>query len=299
MKYRYIIFLLFLVTICQGQAPQTFSYQTVVRDMNWQPRVNETINISVSISEDSPDNFPVYREQHYSVTTNNIGLVSLAIGAGDPMPGDNFENIDWGNHTHFLTIGIAEMGEDYLVMGSTQLRSVPYALFSETSENPGNPGPQGEQGEQGPAGQTGPVGPQGNTGPQGPPGPQGIQGEQGFVGNPGPQGEQGPSIYDSWIENGGDGTIEEFILGLDTYQLWIQEGNTGTVQDFLEALSQGPQGEQGEQGEQGPPGPPGPPATYLDLSNLTINDGNGTCYSVTIEFGLSMVLTLGEEVDCP
>ena len=83
MKHRYSIFIfcILLVAICSAQAPHTFSYQTVIRDMNWQPRVNETINISVSISADSPDNFPIYREEHLSVTTNAIGLVNLAIGA--------------------------------------------------------------------------------------------------------------------------------------------------------------------------------------------------------------------------
>ena len=83
-------------------------------------------------------------EEHLSVTTNAIGLVNLAIGAGEPTPTSNFNDIAWGNHTHFLTIGIAEISfespeSDYMIIGSTQLRSVPYALFSESSENPGNP----------------------------------------------------------------------------------------------------------------------------------------------------------------
>ena len=173
MKKIISILVLLLVLVCDAQAPHTFSYQTVIRDLNWQPRVNETINISVSISEDSPDNFPVYREEHFAVTTNAIGLVNLAIGGGQPTPNSDFENIDWGSHMHFLTIGVAESGQntsetDYLIIGSTQLRSVPYALFAETSENPGNPGPQGETGEQGPIGDVGPQGPEGPQGPQGP-----------------------------------------------------------------------------------------------------------------------------------
>ena len=181
MKNIFSVCLMFLTLLCEAQAPHTFSYQTVIRDANWQPRVNETINISASISADSPDNFPIYREEHFSVTTNALGLVNLAIGGGQPTPTSSFSNIDWGNHTHFLTIGIAETSStnsetDYLIIGSTQLRSVPYALFSESSENPGNPGPQGLPGEVGPAGPTGPMGPQGNTGPAG---IQGIPGEDG------------------------------------------------------------------------------------------------------------------------
>ena len=301
MKHIFSIFLLLAAIICEAQAPQTFSYQTVIRDMNWQPRVNETINISVSISEDSPDNFPVYREEHFSITTNNIGLVSLAVGGGQPMPSSNFEMIDWGNHTHFLTIGIAEISSntsetDYLIVGSTQLRSVPYALFAETSENPGNPGPQGEQGEQGPIGEMGPQGPQGNTGPQ------------------------GPSMYEEWLSQGNTGTIDEYLFSQNIYDYWLtqeidtnndgvldglaadldldNDGITGTIQDFFEYLSQGPQGPQGIQGIQGIQGEEGPAATHLNLNDLTINDGNDNCYSVQLGFNGS-VLMIGDPVECP
>ena len=325
MKHIFSIFLLLVAIICEAQAPQTFSYQTVIRDMNWQPRVNETINISVSISEDSPDNFPVYREEHFSITTNNIGLVSLAVGGGQPMPSSNFEMIDWGNHTHFLTIGIAEISSntsetDYLIVGSTQLRSVPYALFAETSENPGNPGPQGEQGEQGPIGEMGPQGPQGNTGPQGPQGIQGIQGIQGEEGPQGNTGPQGPSMYEEWLSQGNTGTIDEYLFSQNIYDYWLtqeidtnndgvldglaadldldNDGITGTIQDFFEYLSQGPQGPQGPQGIQGIQGEEGPAATHLNLNDLTINDGNDNCYSVQLGFNGS-VLMIGDPVECP
>ena len=61
---------------------------------------------------------------------------------------------------YFVEVSVdIDAGDNYLLMGSTQLRSVPYALFAETSENPGNPGPQGEQGEQGPVGAQGLQGP--------------------------------------------------------------------------------------------------------------------------------------------
>ena len=304
MKNLFNIFLILFIGLVGAQAPHTFSYQTVIRDANWQPRVNETINISVSISEDSPDNFPIYREEHFSVTTNNIGLVNLAIGGGQATPTSDFELIDWGNHLHFLTIGISEVGSntsetDYLIIGSTQLRSVPYALFAETSENPGNPGPQGEMGPTGPQGVTGPQGPMGPTGPQGEVGPTGSQGLTGS------QGPTGASLYESWLANGNEGTLNEFILLLasNTYELWYQEGdnanndsdndgNPGTEQDFLNDLSMGPIG------PVGPVGPVGPPSNYLNLNDLIINDGNGNCYLVEIGFN-GTALMIGESVLCP
>ena len=298
--------------------------------MNWQPRVNETINISASISEDSPDNSPIYIEQHFSITTNAIGLVNLAIGGGEPLPGSNFANIDWGNHIHFLTIGIAEsetMEENYLIIGSTQLRSVPYALFAETSENPGNPGPTGPPGETGPTGLTGPEGPEGPMGPEGPIGPIGPPGEDGETSTvPGPA---GPSMYEVWLnidanadgipDNEG-GTLEEFMLGQETYQFWLTiPGNEGgTLEDFFAFLQQGEQGDTGESGLSAYQiwlnegnigteqdfltsliGEQGPPATHFNLDGLTIDDGTGTCYSVQLCFGQSMSLCLGDPVECP
>ena len=340
MKHIVSILLLLGAFICDAQAPHTFSYQTVVRDSNWEPRVNETINISASISEDSPSNFPIYREEHFSITTNAIGLVNLAIGGGQPTPGSNFANIDWGSHTHFLTIGIAEVGSattevDYLIIGSTQLRSVPYALFAETSENPGNPGLQGPTGETGPGGPPGLEGPEGPVGPAGPIGPIGPPGENGSPSIvPGPP---GPSMYDVWLaidanadgtpDNEG-GTLEEFMLGQNTYQFWLNLGNTtndvnnngtpGEMEDFFAFLQQGTQGESGNDGlsayqiwiNEGNTGSEqeflnslvgqqGEPATHFNLDGLTIDDGTGNCYSVQLCFGLSMGLCLGESVACP
>ena len=291
-----------------SQAPQTFSYQTVVRDSNWNPRSNEYLNVSISITEDSPDNFPIYREIHDSVLTNSIGLINLSIGAGIPTA-SSFEEIDWANHSHFLTVGISEISDDlndsdYLIMGSTQLRSVPYALFSQTSGNPGNPGPQGQTGPQGPQGEMGMPGPVGPIGPQGPVGPPGeastIPGPQG---DPGPQGQPGNSMYQDWLaytdENGNTpnigGTIEEYLLGQNIFEFWQNSGNQGaSLEDFFNFLQQGPQG---SQGPQGPQGPQGLPLSEISLDDVSINF-NGTCYELTLGFGESMVLMLGDIVDC-
>ena len=45
--------------------------------------------------------------------------------------------------------------------------------------------------------------------------------------------------------------------GKSAYDLWIDEGNEGTIEDFLNSLK-GEKGDQGEQGEVGPEGPAGP-----------------------------------------
>ena len=188
-----------------AQAPQTFSYQTVVRDNNWQVIQNQSIGVQVSIIEDVANGSVVYAEEH-TATTNDIGLINLAVGGGTVATG-LFSNIDWGNHSYFMKISVdVSGGTSYIVMGTTQLRSVPYAIYAETSGS-STPGPQGVQGIQGLPGDTGAVGPQGPIGLTGPAGNDGadgndgIDGVDGAVGATGAQGIQGVAGND-----GADGT---------------------------------------------------------------------------------------------
>ena len=177
-----------------AQAPQTFSYQTVVRDNNWQVIQNQSIGVQVSIIEDVANGSVVYAEEH-TATTNDIGLINLAVGGGTVAQG-LFSNIDWGNHSYFMKISVdVSGGSNYVAMGTTQLRSVPYALFAETSNN------AGPQGIQGVAGNDGNDGVDGTNGVDGVQGIQGIQGLQGDTGVAGPQGIQGVAGND-----GADGT---------------------------------------------------------------------------------------------
>ena len=188
-----ILTLMTLTVVVFAQAPQTFSYQTVIRDNNWQAVSNQDVSIEIAIIEDVASGTVVYKEVH-DPTTNELGLVNLAIGGGGVMQG-NWTNIDWGNHTYFIEVAVDVLGgTSYMVMGTTQLRSVPYALYAENSGS-STPGPQGLQGIQGLPGNTGPQGLTGNTGPQGAIGPQGLtgtQGPQGATGAQGPIGLTGP-----------------------------------------------------------------------------------------------------------
>ena len=50
------------------------------------------------------------------------------------------------------------------------------------------------------------------------------------------------------------------IDGLSAYEVWLENGNEGTEEEFLASLKgeQGETGPQGPQGKQGPQGPQGP-----------------------------------------
>ena len=119
-----------------AQAPQSFSYQTVIRDASWTVLDNQSVGIKISILEDAANGTVVYEESH-SATTSQIGLINLAVGDGTVMSG-TFNTIDWGNYIYFIEVSVdVTGGSNYQVMGTTQLRSVPYALYAKTSGSPG------------------------------------------------------------------------------------------------------------------------------------------------------------------
>ncbi len=72
----YTIVLLFLSVMIYSQAPQSFEYNTVIRDSGGRPFQNQTISLQISILEESPDGSVVYSEIH-TVETNQDGLAKL------------------------------------------------------------------------------------------------------------------------------------------------------------------------------------------------------------------------------
>jgi hypothetical protein len=172
---------LFLVTSVFAQAPNKMSYQAVIRDNSNNLVVSTAVGMQVSILQASSTGNAVYVETQNAITNYN-GLVSLEIGIGTVVSG-TFAGINWANGPYFIkTETDIAGGTNYTISSTSQLLSVPYALFS-ASGNPGPQGPAGSTGPQGPIGTNGAIGPQGPAGPQGPPGNNGATGPQGPIGN--------------------------------------------------------------------------------------------------------------------
>ncbi len=115
-----------------AQSPQSFQYQAVVRDAAGIALVSQPVNFQISIISGSITGTVEYTETH-SATTNTFGIVTLLIGNGTPVTG-TFSGIVWGISSHFIKIE-ADLGSGYIDMGTTQLLSVPYALYSENAGN--------------------------------------------------------------------------------------------------------------------------------------------------------------------
>ncbi len=177
MRNCILLFLSTLALNALAQAPQKMSFQAVIRNAQGQLVTESEIGLRLTLLADAPDGPIVYQESQQPESNVN-GLVAVALGDGTVLSG-NISNIDWSTGMYYLRSEMdPEGGNNYSISGSTQLLSVPYALYASDSGS-STPGPQGPQGPQGLAGVQGAVGPQGPVGPAGPQGPIGPQGEQG------------------------------------------------------------------------------------------------------------------------
>lgn len=127
------VFCLVLSAMSFAQVPQMMSYQAVVRGSDNNLVVNQQISMRVSILQGSAEGDAIYTETH-SATTNANGLVSIEIGNG--TSNDEFSTINWANGPYFVkTETDVNGGENYEIVGVSQLLSVPYAMYAQTAGN--------------------------------------------------------------------------------------------------------------------------------------------------------------------
>lgn len=114
-----------------AQAPQSFSYQSVIYDNSGQYVSEQTIAMKISIIQDSESGTVVYSEVHHP-ETNTKGMVSILVGTG--MTPDDFSAIDWSTGMFFIKSEIdINNGTNYTITGAHQLLSVPFALYAENA----------------------------------------------------------------------------------------------------------------------------------------------------------------------
>ena len=136
-NYLSIVILLFLGLSLNAQTPQGFNYQATVRNANGDLVVNQNVSFSFDIIQGSQTAAPTYSEDH-TLLTDDLGQVSLVIGQGTPTT-SVFSEIDWSIGNYYLAIEL-DTGNGFEPMGTSQLFSVPYALYA---ENAGGSLPQG------------------------------------------------------------------------------------------------------------------------------------------------------------
>ena len=247
---------LLLTTIVFAQAPQKMSYQAVIRSSSNALVTSSPVGMKVSILQGSAAGSPVFVETH-TPTTNANGLASFEIGGGAAVTG-TMAGIDWSAGPYFIkTETDPTGGTSYTITGTSQLMSVPYALFSGNG-TPGPAGPQGIQGLTGAAGTNGTNGATGATGLTGATGPQGPIGLTGLTGAAGTNGATGlTGATGAAGTNGTNGAIGATGLTGATGPQGIQ-GLTGAAGTNGTNGAIGATGLTGATGPQGPIGLTGP-----------------------------------------
>src|SRR5690554_274580 len=306
-------------TMTLAQAPpQGVNYQAVAydtksseipgTDVSSLPIANKAIKVRFTIIKDQANGNEIYSEEH-TTTTDENGLFNLIIGKGFQLSSGDFPSIDWGTGLHFLKVDLDVSGS-YNTMGTQQIWSVPYALYSEKSGNGveqiANTGgditftlENGDtytvplNGAQGPVGPQGPAGNDGATGPQGPQGPQGVPGTNGVAVNwlgSFATAPTSPALNDGYYNS----TDEvSYVWNGSTWNIVAQDGSDGAT---------GPQGPIGNTGPQGIPGTNGVAVNWLRSSATApptpaLNDGyynstdgvsyiwNGTTWNIVAQDG--------------
>lgn len=255
------------------QIPEKFNYQGIARQTSGAALIEQDVALEIAILEGTQQ---IYLERH-EVITDVFGLYHVQIGDGIVLSG-NFSTIAWESGDKHVRVRIdPSQGFDYEEMETSELLSVPYALYAMNSVA----GPAGDsayevwlaEGNTGSEqdfldsikGATGPAGPQGPQGGIGPAGADGATGSAGADGN------DGNSAYEVWLAKGNAGSEQDFldaITGADgqdgasAYEVWLSDGNTGSKQDFLNSIkgadgaagTQGPAGANGHNGQNGQDG---------------------------------------------
>jgi len=122
-----------LLVYVNAQVPQTMSYQAVIRDNANELVTDHPVGMQISILQGSSTGTAIYSETHTS-STNENGLVTIEVGGGTPIAG-LFEGIDWSSGPYFIKSEIDPSGgATYSIEGTSQIISVPYALYAKTAE---------------------------------------------------------------------------------------------------------------------------------------------------------------------
>jgi hypothetical protein len=131
MKKLFLFFFLLFTSsfLLSAQAPQGIPYQAIARNASGVAIANIAVKVRFSIRDSIATGAIKYQETH-SATTSALGLFSVNVGMGTVVSG-TFSGINWGKNAKFLQVEMDPAGGiTYTDLGTTQMMSVPYALYA-------------------------------------------------------------------------------------------------------------------------------------------------------------------------
>ena len=118
MKKLNLLLILFIVGVVATQAQ--IGYQiSLLNTATGEPRVNETVSVSVSLSNKEGN---VFYSETKNVTTNDFGVLSLTIGNAD-----TFKNVDLTKMPFYISVSA-----NGVMIGKSQILNVPVAEVAKT-----------------------------------------------------------------------------------------------------------------------------------------------------------------------
>lgn len=104
-------------------------FQAAARNANGNILANAAISVRFTIHDSTANGTVVYQETHNTTTTTQ-GMFTLNMGMGTAVNG-SFAGINWGNNPKFMQVELSTNGgSNYTDMGTQQMMTVPYALYS-------------------------------------------------------------------------------------------------------------------------------------------------------------------------
>ena len=122
MKTLNIILSAFILFIASQQLSAQIGYQvSLLNSATGEPRAGETVNVSITLTNSA--NATIY-SQTQSATTNDFGILSLAIGNAN-----TFNNVDWNKLPFFISAYV-----DGKLIGRSQILTVPVAEYAKKTK---------------------------------------------------------------------------------------------------------------------------------------------------------------------
>ena len=130
MKQPIFIFVLSFFAAIQlfAQVPQKINYQAVARTPDGVPIADQAVTVKFRVLQGSANGSEVFTETHPQIPTDDCGMFNLKIGGANPAA---FDQINWSTGSKWLEVTI-----NNAVIGTTEMLSVPYALYAERSGMP-------------------------------------------------------------------------------------------------------------------------------------------------------------------
>ena len=122
MKTLNTILFSFILFIVSQQTNAQIGYQvSLLNSATGEPRAGETVNVSITLTNSA--NATIY-SQTQSATTNDFGILSLAIGNAN-----TFNNVDWSRLPFFISAYV-----DGKLIGRSQILTVPVAEYAKKTK---------------------------------------------------------------------------------------------------------------------------------------------------------------------